>query len=222
MPGDGCRLDRRDLRTAAERPRPEPRCPRGLCPDLRAGPPNRPARLPPVRAGYGGRRALPRRGRFRRRPTGRTARDFLRAAVTPAGPGRLRDLSPPPDAAGEDRGARGIGAYGFEWRRRAVPVAPRSALGPNGLPVVAAVDRAPAWGRATGAAHRRPGGLGVRPRALGRGRAPARRSPGTGRPPRSPGRWPRGAARGRGTSRAGRLLETLARRAGSSRESGPR
>src|SRR5437773_10163713 len=101
MPGDGCRLDRRDLRTAAERPRPEPRCPRGLCPDLRAGPPNRPARLPPVRAGYGGRRALPRRGRFRRRPTGRTARDFLRAAVTPAGPGRLRDLSPPPDAAGE-------------------------------------------------------------------------------------------------------------------------
>src|SRR5438034_5491431 len=100
MPGDGCRLDRRDLRTAAERPRPEPRCPRGLCPDLRAGPPNRPARLPPVRAGYGGRRALQRRGRFRRRPTGRTARDFLRAAVTPAGPGRLRDLSPPPDAAG--------------------------------------------------------------------------------------------------------------------------
>src|SRR5438552_14827687 len=233
MPGDGCRLDRRDLRTAAERASTEPRCPRGLCPDLRAGPPNRPARLPPVRAGYGGRRALPRRGRFRRRPTGRTPRDVLRAAVTPIGPGRLRDLSPPPDAAGEDRGARGIGAYGFEWRRRAVPVAPRSALGPNGLPVVAAVDRAPAWGRAglpelpltragslhgsgraTGAAHRRPGGLGVRPRALGRGRAPARRSPGTGRPPRSPGRWPRGAARGRGTSRAGRLLETLARRAG--------
>src|SRR3989454_587894 len=194
MPGDGCRLDRRDLRTAAERPRPEPRCPRGLCPDLRAGPPNRPARLPPVRAGYGG------------RPTGRTARDFLRAAVAQVGPGRLRNLSPPPDAAGEDRGARGIGAYGFEWCRRAVPVAPRSALGPNGLPVVAAVDRAPAWGRAglselpltragslhgsgraTGAAHRRPGGLGVRPRALGRGRAPARRSPGTGRPPRSSG-----------------------------------
>src|SRR2546426_5947958 len=140
MPGDGCRLDRRDLRTAAERSSTEPRCPRGLCPDLRAGPPNRPARLPPVRASYGGRRALPRRGRFRRRPTGRTPRDVLRAAVTPIGPGRLRDLSPPPDAAGEDRGARGIGAYGFEWRRRAVPVAPRSALGPNGLPVVAAVD----------------------------------------------------------------------------------
>src|SRR6266704_3043086 len=204
MLGDACRLDRRDLRTAVERPSTEPRCPRGLCPDLRAGAPDRPARLPPVRAGYGGRRALPRRGRLRRRPTGRTPRDFLRAAVTPVGPGRLRDLSPPPDAAGEDRGARGTGAHGFERRRRAVPVAPRSSLGPDGLPLMAAVDRALAWGRAgfsefplpragslpgsgraTGAAHRRPGGLGVCPRALGRGRAPARRSPGTGRPPRS-------------------------------------
>src|SRR5207245_1020963 len=204
------------------------------------GPPDRPARLPPLRAGYGGRRVLPRRGRFRRRPTGRTPRDFLRAAVTQVGSGRLRDLSPPSDAAGEDRGAGGTGAHGVERRRRVVPVAPRSALGPNGLPVVAAVDRALAWGRvglselplpragslhgslrAIGAAHRRPCSLGVRPRAPGRGRTPARRSPGTGRPPRSPGRWPRGAARGRGTSRAGRLLETLARRAGSSRESGP-
>src|SRR2546427_8957122 len=119
-----CRRDRRDLRTAAERSSTEPRCPRGLCPDRRAGPPNRPARLPPVRASYGGRRALPRRGRFRSRPTGRTPRDVLRAAVTPIGPGRLRDLSPPPDAAGEDRGARGIGAYGFEWRRRADPSSP--------------------------------------------------------------------------------------------------
>src|SRR2546426_3844123 len=195
MPGDGRRLDRRDLRTAAERSSTEPRCPRGLCPDLRAGPPNRPARLPPVRASYGGRRALPRRGRFRRRPTGRTPRDVLRAAVTPIGPGRLRDLSPPPDAAGEDRGARGAGAHSFEWRRRAVPVAPRSALGPNGLPVVATVDRAPAWGRAglselpltragslhgsgraIGAAHRPPGSLGIGPPAPGRGRTPARRS----------------------------------------------
>src|SRR2546428_10414392 len=139
MPGDGRRLDRRDLRTAAERPSTEPRCPGGLCPDLRAGPPNRPARLPPVWAGYGGRRVLPRRGRFRRRRAGRTLRDFLRTAVTQVGPGRLRDLPPTPDAVGEDRGARGTGAHGVERRPRAVPVATRSPLGPDGLPIEAAV-----------------------------------------------------------------------------------
>src|SRR5438034_9584370 len=102
MPGDGCRLDRRDLRTAAERPRPEPRCPRGLCPDLRAGPPNRPARLPPVRAGYGGRRALPRRGRFRRRPTGPTPRAVLPPAAPHDDPRRLAHL-PRPAAADAER-----------------------------------------------------------------------------------------------------------------------
>src|SRR2546425_9047211 len=46
---------------------------------------------------------------------------------------------PLPDALPISRGARGTGAHGFEQRRRAVPVAPRSALGPDGLPVVAAV-----------------------------------------------------------------------------------
>src|SRR5207245_5040254 len=99
-----CPRTRRHLGTATQRPSTEPRCPGGLCPDLRAGPPNRPARLPPVRAGYGGRRVLPRRGRFRRRPTGRTPRDLLRAAVTRVSPGRIRDVSPPPGAAGTHAG----------------------------------------------------------------------------------------------------------------------